>query len=88
MKHRPVIEPPLTPGAIAKKLGVHIRKIHGWIEAGELAAINVASTTSIRPRWIVLPEALAEFERRRSALPKVEQEKPSRKLPKGFVKYI
>jgi hypothetical protein len=40
-------------------------KIRGWITRGELAAINTAALLCARPRWVVLPAALAAFEERR-----------------------
>ena len=69
----------LTPNQVSKRYGVGVHKVLGWIERGELAAINVASDTGRRPRWIVLPEALADFERRRSALPEQRQTRRRRK---------
>lgn len=52
-------------------------KVHGWIRRGELRAINVASNLAQRPRWIVAPEAVQEFERRRAGGP--PPAKPRRK---------
>jgi hypothetical protein len=46
--------------------------VRGWIRRGELRAINTAPTPSGRPRFVVTPDSLAEFERSRevTALPK------------------
>jgi hypothetical protein len=41
--------------------------VRGWIVRGELGAVNVAPNKYARPRFVVLPHHLAEFERRRSA---------------------
>jgi hypothetical protein len=38
-------------------------KIHAWIRRGELQALNTAGALCGRPRWVVLPESVAEFER-------------------------
>jgi hypothetical protein len=42
-------------------------KVRGWIARGELAAVNTGSLC--RPRWVVMPEALADFECRRAGGP-------------------
>jgi excisionase family DNA binding protein len=47
-----------------------------WIRKGELAAVNTASVRCGKPRYVILPEALAEFERGRAA---VTPEKPVRR---------
>lgn len=73
--------------AIAQRLGVNVHRVLGWIDRGELAAINVGDGS--RPRWRIKPEALADFERRRAAVP---ARKPARrqkaKEPAGFVNYF
>ena len=58
-----------TPPEIAKTYRVSPDKVRGWIERGELAAINIASRPGSRPRYVVPETALAEFEARRSAVP-------------------
>lgn len=56
-----------TPKEIAAIYKCKIEKILGWIASGELAAINVASKLNGgKPRWVVTPESLADFERRRT----------------------
>ena len=60
---------PLTPNQVARRYGVGIHKVLGWIARGELRAINVASDASKRPQWCILPDALEDFERRRAAQP-------------------
>ena len=57
----------LRPTDIARRYRVSVHKILRWIATSELRAINVATDIARRPRWIVTPEALAEFERRRAA---------------------
>ena len=42
-------------------------KVRGWISRGELDAINTATALCGKPRWVILPDALALFERRRAA---------------------
>lgn len=40
-----------------------------WIKAGKLKAIDVSEGTGRKHRWRILPEALAEFEAARTAIP-------------------
>jgi hypothetical protein len=44
-------------------------KVRAFIKRGELRAVNVASSAGGKPQWAVPPEALAEFEARRSSVP-------------------
>jgi hypothetical protein len=57
----------LTPPQYASKLGVHPRKVIGWIMRGELEAINVASSPAGRPRYRLRPADIAAFEQKRQA---------------------
>lgn len=59
----------LTPNDLARRYGIGIHKVLGWIGRGELRAINVASDPRGRPQWSILPEDLAAFENRRLATP-------------------
>jgi hypothetical protein len=58
-----------TVADVAKRYRVGQEKVRGWINRGELAAINTATALCGKPRWVVLPEALAAFERRRAGGP-------------------
>ena len=59
----------ISPAEIAERYHVGLNKVLEWIRTGELVAINVArSADTQRPRWRVPIEALADFERRRSAV--------------------
>jgi hypothetical protein len=42
-------------------------KIHGFLRRGELVGINVATNLSGKPQWRITPEAVEQFERRRSS---------------------
>lgn len=57
----------LTPPEVARRYGVAPQKVLAWIRSGELAAVNVASCMTGRPRYAVSPAALAEFEAARAA---------------------
>ncbi|VTT99017.1 : HTH_17 [Gemmataceae bacterium] len=52
---------------VARRLRVSPDKVRLWIRRGELAAVNTADTVCGKPRFVVTPESLAEFERLRSA---------------------
>lgn len=66
----------LTVADVAKRYRVSPDKVRSWIAKGELVAINTASALCGRPRWVVMVESLAEFERRRVGGP---TPKPSRR---------
>lgn len=51
----------LTPPAVARRLGVSPGKILNLIRGGELAAIDVATRGSRRPRYRIDPDALERF---------------------------
>ncbi len=59
----------LTTADVAKRYRVGQDRVRAWIAAGELRALNTADARCGRPRYVVTPEALAEFERRRAAGP-------------------
>jgi hypothetical protein len=59
----------LTPPELAQRYRCKASKIVGWIRSGELRALDLATRGSRRPRYRISPEAIAEFERRRSAAP-------------------
>jgi excisionase family DNA binding protein len=58
----------LTPPAAARQLGVSAEKIRLWILAGEIPAVDLATTADGPPRYRILKSALAAFLKRRSAL--------------------
>jgi excisionase family DNA binding protein len=57
----------LTVAEVARRYRVSPDKVRGWIKRGELPAINTADTKCGKPRFVITPEALAEFERSRQA---------------------
>jgi hypothetical protein len=56
----------LTVREAAARYRVSPDKVRGWIRSGELAALNTASVLCGKPRFVITPEALREFERRRA----------------------
>jgi hypothetical protein len=59
----------LTVREVARRYRVSEDKVRSWIIREELSAINTASTLCGKPRWVILPDALAAFERRRAGGP-------------------
>jgi hypothetical protein len=56
----------LTVRDVARRYRVGEDKVRGWIARGDLRGVNTAAVLAGKPRWVVTPEALAEFERRRA----------------------
>jgi len=76
-----------TVADVAQRYRVGEDKVRGWINRGELRAVNTAATLCGKPRWVIPPEALAEFERRRAGGPAPKA--PRRRRPAaGFVDYF
>jgi Helix-turn-helix domain len=69
----------LTPRELAGILRVSPDKVLGWIRAGELPALNTSSARCRKPRYVVLPHHLVEFERRRQAGPAPKASRRPRK---------
>lgn len=59
----------LTVRDVARRYRVGEDKVRAWINRGELRAINTAAVLCGRPRWVIPPESLTEFERRRAGGP-------------------
>jgi hypothetical protein len=77
-------EPPETLGRgytvaeVARRYRVGQDKVRGWIRRGELAAINTATVLCGKPRWVITPDALAVFEKRRATGPAPKQKRRRR----------
>lgn len=74
----------LTVNEVARRYRVSWGRVKGWIDRGELAAVNVRDPGCGRACFVVTPEALAEFEKRRSAA-KPAAPKPKRRKKTGVV---
>jgi excisionase family DNA binding protein len=57
----------LTVREVARRYRICKNKVRRWIANGELRAVNTVTVLCGRPRWIIPPDALPEFERRRPA---------------------
>jgi excisionase family DNA binding protein len=71
----------LTVPEVAARLRVGRDRIRGWIRRGELRAINTGRTRCGRPRYVVTPEALAEFERGHDATTPAARPRRRRREP-------
>ncbi len=58
--------PGYTVADLARRYRVGTGKVRTWIARGELRGINTADVACGRPRWVIPPEALLEFEQRRA----------------------
>ncbi len=56
-----------SPAQIARNFKVKVNKVLGWINSGELIAVNCATNVGGVPRWKVSAAALADFQRRRQS---------------------
>jgi len=54
---------------LAKMWGIDTAKILRWIRGGQLRAIDASGPSSSRPRYLIDLADIAEFERRRAAVP-------------------
>lgn len=72
----------LTPPQIADRFRCKPETVIGWIRSGELAAINLARRGCIKPRFQISPQALADFELRRSVVPRQLSTEPRHRFPK------
>jgi hypothetical protein len=72
---------------IAKSRGVTPNKVLGWINSGELKAINCATKMGGMPRWKVSEESLAAFDRLRESGPPTPKQRV-KKLPHTGKQYV
>jgi hypothetical protein len=71
----------LTVRDLARRYRVSPDKIRAWINRGEITAINTADVLCDKPRWVILPDALAAFEKRRAGGPPA---KPARRKKRSY----
>ena len=76
----------LTVAEVARRYRVGEDRVRGWIKAGHLKAINTADAACGKPRFVVLPEALHEFERQRTVGPPPKPT-PKRRRRAGLIDY-
>jgi transposase len=71
----------LTVADVARRYRVGEDKVRRWIARGELAAINTAAAFCGKPRWVITPDALIAFERRRAGGPRPTPKRRRRQPP-------
>jgi excisionase family DNA binding protein len=79
-----------TPKEYAKQLRVSPAKVIRWIRRGELRAVNVATSMSGRPRYLISLSEIEAFENLRATLPPQPKSrtKPKKKRDPNFIEYI
>jgi hypothetical protein len=68
-----------TPNELARLLRVSPDRVREWVKAGIIGAVNVSAHDCGRPRYVILPHHLAEFEKRRAAAPPPKPQRRRRK---------
>jgi hypothetical protein len=66
----------VTPNEFAIRYRISPDRVRAMIARGELRALNLATAKCRKPRYVILPEHLAEFERGRQT---AEPPKPARR---------
>jgi hypothetical protein len=59
----------LTVRDVARLYRVSPDKVRSWIARGELLAVNTSDVRCAKPRYVVLPHQLADFETCRQVTP-------------------
>ena len=59
----------LTVRDLAKLFRVSPDKVRAWIKKGQLPAVNTANVKCGKPRYVILPHQLVEFEERLQVAP-------------------
>jgi len=78
--------PGLTVREASRVLRVGTAKILAWLRSGELRGYSTATSLAGRPRFIIPGEAIAEFQKRRSA---ADPPKPPRRRKRtAFVDFF
>jgi hypothetical protein len=86
---KPLADPTgLTVRELAQRYRVSPEKVRSWINSGQLAAVNTATNLCGKPRWVVPPENLAAFERRRQGGPAPVAAAPRRRRLVGQIDYF
>ena len=78
----------ITPPQYAKRLGIKPSKVLTWIVRGELRAVNVALSTTGRPRWRIPPDAIIAFENQRAAKLVVKPTRRRRKRDASIIEFF
>ncbi len=75
----------MTLREVAERYAVPVSRVKAWIRSGELVAIDVSRKAGSRkPRFVVTPAALADFERPRSTRPPAKAKRREERIV-GYV---
>lgn len=74
----------LTVSDVARRYRIGEDRVRGWIRSGLLRAINTSDIGCGKPRFVVTPEALAEFERARTVAPPVKAKRSKRRSERDY----
>ena len=78
-----------SPAEVAQRFGCKVDKVLAWIASRELVAVNAATSRSAKkPRWRISPQALEDFERERTTLPKVKTVTRRRKPTNSVIEFF
>ncbi len=78
----------MRPREVAREYGVSVDKVLAWIRAGELPAINGATTQTGRPRFLISRADLERFEVSRAVVPPPEPAPRRRRKDPADVQYF
>jgi excisionase family DNA binding protein len=76
----------LTPKQVAERLGTRTSHVTALIRSGQLRAADISLQPGGKPRWLIHPEQLESFLRRRtySVVPKSRRRRNSQPAKKFF----
>jgi excisionase family DNA binding protein len=78
-------------GWTVRELAAYLRigkdRLRGMIQRGEMPALNLAPHRCGRPRYVVLPEHLAQWERSRRVSPPPRPAPRRQRKPEGWIDY-
>jgi hypothetical protein len=78
-----------TPPKLAERWGVKPEKVIAFIRAGELRAFDVSvRPDSGRPRYRIPPDAIIEFEARRSVISPTKPRERRKKQPPDVIEFF
>lgn len=86
MPHADPTHSGLTVADVARRYRVGEDRVRRWITSGQLRAVNTSDARCARPRYVVPPEALLEFELGRSVATPPKAKRPKRRP--GAVDYF
>lgn len=69
----------ISTAEFAARYGIGIHKVLTLITAGVVKAIDCRAPGASRPQWRITPEAIEDFERRRSATPPAAKTRRTKK---------